>query len=141
MRKGTAGAILLVGTIILGAEVHERATMFTNDNIWKRQSTLIERTVPGAKKAPEFERLRKGLDQVANASAEEKCIFEKNSRALLIAEGNQEEATKLITNSSYEPYAECKPSAQISAATSRWYTWAGLGAVLIGVVGLIRKER
>jgi len=143
MKRTTAGALLLVGAVCLGSEARERVTAYDNENIWKRQAAMIDRHVPARseQKEAKFEDLRNGLNKVANASRLEKCVFETNFEALLLAHDDQEAATNLIAKSSYEPYANCKPQAQVEAAAKRWYTWLGLVALVSGAIGMIRGRR
>ncbi len=137
---------MLAGAIFVSAEVHDRCTLFSSDNIWKRQAVLIEKSLPSgsARKDAKLAELRKGLDKVANSPIYDRCVFERKFEALLVTKGDQKAADKLIAKimaTASNKADGCQPSAQAEEAASRWYTWAGFAAIIIGLAGFVRKEQ
>jgi len=138
------------GLVITGAAVHDYATRYSNDSIWTRQKAQIERLYhPGQTrfgrlspqqaeelKTLRLEELRAGISRLEGASREERCVFDKHFHARLGAKTEQE-AAALVANESYEPYGECKSSEQLKDTATKWYTLAGLAAILVGAFSLI----
>lgn len=142
MRRGTAVGLLLVGTIVVGAAAHQHITKYSNERIWGRQRPLIEKVCrSNPEKQAKFGELRGMLDGLEGASNEQKCKAELKFVAMLDTKGDEEKAEKLIASKTYEPYAGCKPTAQLEHTATKWYSIAGLAAIVLGAIGLIRSRK
>jgi hypothetical protein len=149
MKRLTAAGMMIIGTLVMGAEVHNQATMFSSERIWDRQRPMIERTLrrhPAAKQA-RFEELRSNLARLEKGTSRERCVFETDFRALLETRGDQEEADRLIARRSFVPYAHCDASEQFKRGATKWYGLVSIGAFLLGLGSLVasfvrrRRER
>jgi hypothetical protein len=144
MKRMKLGILMLVGGLGLGAAVCDVKTKFSDKNIWKNQTTMIDRKIknPAARESA-YEKLRSDLKGLKNASDEERCKFALHGYALM-REGSEEAAKRFIKRRSFEPYSECKPTAQM-AKEVKWYSVGGAIAFIVGAIGMvasfIRKKK
>ena len=140
MKKTTATLVMAAGIGGLGINVHDYATRFDNESIWKRQSMMVERYVRDVPtKKAKLDDLRAGITSLDSSSSEERCRFEKRFEAVVVNKGDVKAAEADIAMKSFEPYAECKGGAQTGRLVYNYGTLASALALLAGAVSLMRN--
>lgn len=133
--KRTTAALLIVAGAAVGVKVdHEYASRYSNESIWERQSTLLERHVrdPAARKQ-KLEELRTGLKGLDENSREDRCIYESRFEAVVAHNGNVSAAEADLVTKSFEPNAGCKSGPQLEKVL---YSYPAIFSTLAFVAGL-----
>lgn len=146
MTRSTAAVLVCAGAIGMGIIGHNQMTRYSQENVWARQKPVIEYVYHNNTSAKEasYATLRGIVDSWSAgqpASREQMCKDETKFNAIIRARGDEKKAETALSHSSFEPFAECKPEAELSNTATKWYSIAAMGAFLIGVIGLIRGRK
>lgn len=136
------------GALLLGNGVYGHYTRYSRDNVFERQNGRIEyqyrmearESVQGATRAREsrIAELDRGLDAMEGASAERMCMFERRFEESLRST-DPASVLRGVENETYVPGSQCGTSAQITKTAKELYAPFGLGLLLLGIYGFIRK--
>ncbi|MDD5172406.1 MAG: hypothetical protein PHF60_05215 [Candidatus ainarchaeum sp.] len=146
MKRSTSAGLIVAGTILAAAVGYSHATKYSPERVWERQRPAIERAYYHDAKAKDkaYTDLKDMIsmwDGEVSAPREQRCKDELRFTAVTLAKGNEEKADEALAKRSYEPYAECKPQAEFMQTAGRWYSIAAAGAVLLGLLGMLRGRK
>jgi hypothetical protein len=92
------------------------------------------------RKKLKFQELRDALSAIPQDDREQRCKFRRRFAAEL-SEGSAKKGLEKIKQMRFDPYGDCKPGEQIKTAATRWYSLAGMAALLIGAIGFAMSFR
>jgi len=141
MSRVKSVAVMVVSGAAIASSCYFHGERYSNSQIWKRQTGLIETTTSGKPKLNEskYRELRQKLTKLGDSN-DERCKFEQDFRIELL-KGSKEAAELYKLKKSFDPYEECQTMPQLKETATRWYGWLGIaGAVLLFGSGISLLE-
>ncbi len=145
--KKTGPVLALAGALTLGLNANYELSKYKPDQIWSRQTTMIERFIrPPQEKLKRIEQLRAGLRDLERKGADQAdyCKFQLRFDAVTRNKDvNAAEAE--IAKRSFTPYSECESDVRLHDFETKGLNIAGALAFVAGLasmaVSLFRRKK